>query len=135
MDFNKKIIFGMSLFYSSILVTYFGYILFSINASIELKNSMWIIFIFLIIIWILIVLRFYYWTHIITEWINNSKNNIRFIIFYIGGIILLIWALIYFLLIYNWFFILITSISLIFHTIYWYMSMNKYNSKYNQDVE
>jgi len=79
MDFREKIILlSYGAIFSGIVTAYFGFYLYSIPALSGGKILFLLPAVFMIIIWGLVVLRIYYWTQFLKEWIYRGHNNLRF---------------------------------------------------------
>ena len=124
---ERKVILTYGGIVSGLLVAYFGFYVYPILYKWNPDFPLLFFVLPLLIIWILIVLRIYYWTQLYTSWFVDKQKPLRFWGFYIIGFVVGLIAFVYL----TWFdaelkdfenswifsFLILTGI--IFHSIYW----------------
>ena len=72
---GKILLISIGVIIGAIVVAYFGYYLYTLPSFQEGDFPIWFPAVPLVIVYILVVLRFYYWNLFLLEWLANKRKK------------------------------------------------------------
>jgi len=129
---ERKLLLSYGAIISGIIIAVFGYYVYSILYKLNPDFPALFFVLPLLIIWILAVVKLYYWTKLYKKWFVDKQKPLRFWVFYIIGILIGVIAFVYLTWVdsvpknieNSWIFSILILVGIIFHTIYWILIYN-----------